>query len=190
MTSADQVQQISSAQSVSLEVDVQNAISSKGIESVMTESDLALWANRAYSKVAELSARVDSQVTIRLVEKAEITELNRDYRGKDKATNVLSFPVDNDFPDIEQLHLEGDLDFPMTEFADFNLLGDVIICHEVIEEEALAQSKQIQHHYAHMVVHGILHLCGYDHQDDPTAEEMEALEVDVLAQYEITNPYL
>jgi len=163
----------------SLVVDVQNALSRRDNAEhdaeLISDEQLSEWANLAYSQVSD----GPNEVTIRLVDEDEITQLNRDYRGKDKPTNVLSFPVESDFEFIDQL--EGD--------ADFNLLGDVIICHSVIVNEAKEQSKKVSDHYAHMVVHGILHLCGYDHQDEQEAEQMEALEVKILAVKQIANPY-
>jgi len=167
----------------SLDVDVQVALTQVSDAPPMSDQQLDMWANLAYSKVSDSSNRADSQITIRLVDEQEITQLNHSYRGKNKATNVLSFPVENDFPELANLEGEaGDL-------AEFNLLGDVVICHSVIAHEAEAQSKAILDHYAHMVVHGVLHLCGYDHQDDTSANEMESLEIAILAQHEIANPY-
>ena len=107
--------------------------------------------------------------------------MNRDYRDKDKATNVLSFPFENEMPD---------LGVDMSDEWGINLLGDVVVCHTVIVDEAQAQEKAVSDHYAHMIVHGILHLCGYDHLDDDEAEEMEGIEVAILAQKQIANPYL
>jgi len=166
-----------------LNVDVQNALDdqSEGPE----ENLLSQWANLAYEKAKTLNVGlVDSgelDVTIRVVEAPEITQLNRDYRGKDKATNVLSFPFENDMPELP---------VDMSDEWGVNLLGDVVICHSVIAEEAQQQSKSVADHYAHMIVHGILHLCGYDHLDDETAEEMEGIEVAILSQKQIANPYL
>ena len=160
-----------------LVVDTQNALSESefpAAEQPPTAQQLSEWANSAYACVADKS----SEVTIRLVDESEITQLNRDYRYKDKPTNVLSFPFQTEFDDA------------LTDQADFNLLGDIVICHSVIVQEASQQSKSVIDHYAHMVVHGILHLCGYDHHDDVNAEKMEALETQVLAQQQIANPYL
>ena len=148
----------------------------RNMAELISGAQLSEWANLAYSQVSDKP----NEVTIRLVDEGEITQLNRDYRGKDKPTNVLSFPVESDFDFIDQL--EGD--------AGFNLLGDVIICHSVIVKEAKEQSKKVLDHYAHMVVHGILHLCGYDHQDEQEAEKMETLEVRILAVKQIANPYI
>ena len=101
----------------------------------------------------------DSELTIRLVDEAEGRELNRTWRQKDYATNVLSFPAD--VPD---------------EFLDIPLLGDLVICVPVVEREAAEQGKALEAHWAHLVIHGCLHLLGYDHIEDAEAEEMEALE--------------
>lgn len=112
------------------------------------------------------------ELTIRIVDEAEITALNRDYRSKDKATNVLSFPAD----------LPDHIDLP--------LLGDLVICAAVVKREAKAQHKTTNDHWAHMVIHGTLHLLGYDHTGDDEAEIMEGLEIDALATLHIANPYI
>lgn len=112
------------------------------------------------------------ELTVRIVDRTEITTLNRDYRGKNKATNVLSFPAE--LPD----HIE------------LPLLGDVVICAPIVVQEAREQNKQTQHHWAHMIVHGTLHLLGYDHIDDSEATVMEGLEINILADLNIQNPYL
>ncbi|RUR36036.1 rRNA maturation RNase YbeY [Vreelandella populi] len=111
------------------------------------------------------------ELTIRFVDEEESQTLNRDYRGKDKPTNVLSFPFENP-PGIT-----------------LPLLGDLIICHAVVAREADEQQKPLIQHYAHMVVHGTLHLMGYDHIDDQEAEEMEQLERQLLAELDIPDPY-
>ncbi|WP_083002356.1 rRNA maturation RNase YbeY [Halomonas sp. GT] len=111
------------------------------------------------------------ELTIRFVDEAESQALNRDYRGKDKPTNVLSFPFENP-PGVS-----------------LPLLGDLIICHAVVAHEASEQQKSLEHHYAHMVVHGTLHLMGYDHIEEQEAEDMEQLERELLAILDITDPY-
>ncbi len=111
---------------------------------------------------------VDTEVTIRIVSANEGRALNRDYRGKDYATNVLTFPL------AEEPHL----------------IGDIILCAPVVEKEAREQGKELMAHYAHMTVHGILHLHGYDHETEAQAELMEALEVTILAKLGYANPYL
>lgn len=112
-----------------------------------------------------------SEVSIRLVDLDEGRALNRQYRQRDYPTNVLSFPAD----------LPPGLKLP--------LLGDLVICTPVIAREAAEQGKRARDHYAHMTVHGILHLLGHDHIDDADAERMESLETGILARLGIANPY-
>ena len=114
----------------------------------------------------------ESEVTIRLVDDAESHELNLTYRGKDKPTNVLSFPFEAP-PGIEM-----------------PLLGDLIICRQVVEQEAKEQQKPLEAHWAHMVVHGSLHLLGYDHIEDDEAEEMESLETEIMLALGYEDPYI
>jgi len=111
-----------------------------------------------------------SEVCIRIVDESEAQTLNARYRQLDKPTNVLSFAADVDTPDLQ-------------------LLGDIVICAPVVEREASEQQKSLAHHFAHMVVHGMLHLHGYDHENDEEAEEMENLEAVVLAGFGIAHPY-
>lgn len=118
------------------------------------------------------SEQESSEVTIRIVDEAEMTELNETYRHKSGPTNVLSFPFD------APIELE------------VKLLGDIVICASVVNKEAKAQGKSSDAHWAHMVVHGILHLQGYDHIEDDEAEVMEALEINLLQQLGYTNPYI
>ncbi|MFP1765104.1 rRNA maturation RNase YbeY [Lonsdalea quercina] len=113
-----------------------------------------------------------SEVTIRIVDEAESHELNHTYRGKDKPTNVLSFPFEAP-PEVE-----------------LPLLGDLIICRQVVEQEAAEQEKTQEEHWAHMVVHGCLHLLGYDHIEDSEAEEMESLETEIMQGMGYADPYL
>lgn len=114
----------------------------------------------------------EAEVTIRLVDEAESHELNLTYRGMDKPTNVLSFPFEAP-PQVE-----------------LPLLGDLIICRQVVEREAVEQDVPPEAHWAHMVVHGCLHLLGYDHIQDDEAEEMEALEADIMQALGYPDPYL
>ena len=114
----------------------------------------------------------ESEVTIRLVDVAESQELNHTYRGKDKPTNVLSFPFEAP-PGIE-----------------LPLLGDLIICRQVVEHEAQEQDKALEAHWAHMVIHGSLHLLGYDHIEDDEAEEMESLETEIMLALGYPDPYI
>ena len=118
-------------------------------------------------KWAKAALRVESEVTIRIVDEHEARALNSQYRGKDYATNVLTFPI---------------TESPI-------LMGDIVICAPVVAAEAIAQNKSITAHFAHLTVHGMLHLSGFDHEAEPQAELMEALEVQILAKLGYANPY-
>jgi probable rRNA maturation factor len=111
-------------------------------------------------------------VAIRIVDADEGQALNLQYRGRDYATNVLSFPAD----------LPPGVNLP--------LIGDLVICAPVVAREAAEQGKKPTDHWAHMTVHGTLHLLGYDHMEDAEAEAMEALETRILAGLGIADPYL
>jgi len=113
----------------------------------------------------------DSEVVIRIVDEDEMIQFNDQYRGKKSVTNILSFPFDP------------------PEGAESDLLGDLLVCAPVVELEAQQQKKILEHHWAHMIIHGVLHLIGYDHIDDLEAEEMEALEIKILKIIKINNPY-
>ena len=115
--------------------------------------------------------RKATELSIRIVDAKEGRALNRDYRGKDYATNVLSFPAE----------LPPGINLP--------LIGDLVICAPVVTREAAEQGKSARHHWAHMTVHGVLHLLGYDHIEDDEAEAMEALETQILAGLGIADPY-
>ncbi|MDG1462074.1 MAG: rRNA maturation RNase YbeY [Gammaproteobacteria bacterium] len=114
-------------------------------------------------------------VTLRVVEEAESAGLNRDYREKKGSTNVLAFPADAEFPGLDMP--------PERE------LGDLVVCLPVVRREAAAQDKQLVAHFAHMIIHGVLHLLGFDHINDSEAEAMEALEVIALSSLGYSNPY-
>ena len=120
------------------------------------------------------------ECVVRIVDVVEGQQLNLDYRGKDYATNILSFP--NELPDI-------DLDPELLAELDDGYLGDLVICAEVLEREATEQHKPVEQHWAHLLVHGILHLQGFDHITDAEAEEMEALEVKILGKLGFPDPY-
>lgn len=111
------------------------------------------------------------ELTIRVVDNQESQALNHQYRGKDKPTNVLSFP------------------FEVPEGIELDLLGDLIIAADVVSNEADEQNKTSEAHWAHMVIHGCLHLLGYDHISDDEAEEMESIEIDILENLGFNNPY-
>jgi probable rRNA maturation factor len=117
----------------------------------------------------------DLEVSVNLSDDKGVQELNRDYRGKDKPTNVLSFEqYDPDMPSLP---------------GEAIMLGDIVLAYETIEREAKEQEKSFADHFTHLLVHGTLHLLGYDHIDDEEAEEMEALEIKILAGFHIENPY-
>jgi probable rRNA maturation factor len=125
------------------------------------------WAEAALQEVDE-----DCELSIRIVDTGESQQLNRDYRGKDKPTNVLSFPFESPVP------------------LQPKLLGDLVICAPVVASEAAQQGKPELQHWAHLTVHGCLHLLGYDHINDDDATQMEAKEINILRQFNIENPYL
>ena len=147
-------------------ITVQNGIEAE--ESFLPDFELLI----SWAKVA-LSAECDqAEICIRLVDKIESQALNKQYRDQDKATNVLSFP--SSMPGIYQSVL----------------LGDLVLCAMIINDEAKTYHKIPQHHWAHMVIHGCLHLLGYDHIEDKMAKVMEAYEIQLLGQLGIGSPYL
>lgn len=135
------------------------------------EQDCLTWVQSA------LGGRIDqATVSIRIVDSPESQQLNYDYRGKDKPTNVLSFPFDAP-PGV-----------PKEAFG--YMLGDLVVCAPIVAAEAHAQNKEIRHHWCHLLVHGTLHLLGFDHITDEEAEIMEQLERDILATLGMPDPYL
>ena len=150
---------------MSVTLDLQLASASP--DGLPTEAQLQGWLDGTI-----LGFQPEAEVTVRLVDEAESRELNHTYRGKDKPTNVLSFPFE----------APPGLELP--------LLGDLVICRQVVEAEAVEQGKPLMAHWAHMVVHGSLHLLGYDHIEDEEAEEMEQLERDIMQELGFADPYL
>ncbi len=125
---------------------------------------------------AALKGRIrEADLAIRLVDDKEGRSLNHHYRGKDYATNVLSFPAE--LP-------EG-----LPKGVKLPLLGDLVICAPVVAREAAEQGKPLNAHYAHLTVHGVLHLLGWDHEDDKEADAMEQLEREILADLGVVDPY-
>ena len=145
------------------EVTVQYAVSAQGIPDEQ--------AIRAWAELALQEAGKPCEVVVRIVDEAEITALNRQYRGKDGPTNVLSFPYEG-FPDVTT-----------------GLLGDVVICAPVVAAEAVTQGKSPESHWAHLVIHGVLHLLGYDHHADTDAQRMESREIELLSVIGYSDPY-
>lgn len=150
-------------------VDIQNNYPSPSISWIPSRNALETWS-RAVFEHENLSA---AEITLRLVDEAEIQALNKAYRDQNKPTNVLSFPAD--------VPIEVALELPF--------LGDIILCVPVICREAEEQKKTAIAHWAHMVVHGILHLLSYDHMNDHDAKIMEDKEILILKNLNIDDPY-
>ncbi|VTX80180.1 rRNA maturation RNase YbeY [uncultured Aggregatibacter sp.] len=132
-----------------------------------TAEQIEQWATAAVQPQSD-----EVEMTVRIVDEAESHALNLNYRGKDRPTNVLSFP------------------FECPDEVELPLLGDLVICRQVVEREAQEQDKPVIAHWAHMVVHGSLHLLGYDHIEDDEAEEMESLETQIMTGLGFADPYL
>jgi len=130
------------------------------------QQQIQLWVDTALDDYEQ-----DTEIVVRIVDEQESAELNEQYRHKSGPTNILSFPVD------------------LPEGIELDLLGDLVICAPVLEKEALEQDKLLAHHWAHIIVHGVLHLLGYDHIDDDEAELMENKEIAILNKLHINNPY-
>jgi probable rRNA maturation factor len=156
-----------------LDLEVQYAVHS---EELPSEQQFLAWAQVAVSKV--LDDVKPASLTIRVVSAEESQQLNHQYRGKERPTNVLSFPFELPAGLPQELQPEE------------HILGDLAVCAEVVAKEAKEQSKTLHNHWAHMVVHGCLHLLGYDHIKDNEAEVMETLEAEILSGLGISNPYV
>jgi len=150
---------------MSLHVEVQ-----REVDAGPEEPDIRSWAEAVLNSESS-PAPANSEMTVRIVDEKEIAELNQRYRHKEGATNVLSFPCE--LPAEVQL----------------SLLGDVVIAAPVVQQEAQQQGKLPQAHWAHMVVHGTLHLLGYDHIEQSDAQVMEAREISILKDLGYPNPY-
>jgi probable rRNA maturation factor len=145
-----------------LELDLQLADTVQGVPE---KAQFEQWV------LAALQEHAAGELAIRIVDEDEGRELNHQYRGKDYATNVLSFP------------------FEPPEGVPIDYLGDLVICAPVVEREAIEQAKALKNHWAHMVVHGVLHLQGYDHIEKDDAQEMETLEKAIMARLGYSDPY-
>lgn len=152
-----------------------------------SEAQLSRWAEAALleAKGLEQSSLKPVSLSIRIVSSDESQALNLQYRGKERPTNVLSFPFE--FP--AELPPEMMAELMPDEALPEAMLGDLAICADVVKSEAQQQNKKLHDHWAHMVVHGCLHLLGYDHIKDQEAEVMEALEVSILSKLKISDPY-
>lgn len=147
-------------------------IASEKLDNLPTVEQFTHWVQQALSIEAQTEDFPETEITIRIVDEAESHELNLTYRGKDKPTNVLSFP------------------FEMPEGIELPLLGDLIICRQVVEKEAQEQGISLESHWAHLAVHGTLHLLGYDHIEENEAVEMESLETKIMKNLGYEDPYL
>ena len=156
--------------SAAIDVAIQIASDSAGIPG---EETIDSWVRRTIDAAGGDNAS-SLEVAVRVVDEAEMRTLNSEYRSKDSTTNVLSFPAGaiEGLPD----------DVPLT-------LGDIVICAPVVAREAAEQGKKANAHWAHMLVHGTLHLLGFDHVRPDEAAAMEALEVRILSQHGVANPY-
>jgi probable rRNA maturation factor len=148
--------------SMRLDLAVQNATS---FTPVPSDQQFARWASVALHKHG------DAELLIRLVDRQESQQLNTRYRHRNKATNVLSFPAD------------------LPEEVGLALLGDIIICAPIVADEARDQHKTAEAHWAHLTIHGILHLLGHDHQLEKEASEMESIESKILKSLGFPDPY-
>ena len=153
---------------MTVRVDVQFASDD---QSALASDDIATWVNRA---IDASGRRGDREVLVRVVDVSEMQQLNNDFRGQDSPTNVLSFPAAelDGLPDTEDLPL-----------------GDIVVCAAVVATEAARQGKTLRDHWAHMIVHGSLHLLGFDHESAGDAAEMEGMEIQIMTQHGIANPY-
>ncbi|MDG1494426.1 MAG: rRNA maturation RNase YbeY [Porticoccaceae bacterium] len=148
---------------MNLSIDIQKACAS---EDSPDEDSMTRWVSAAIR-----DERDECELSIRIVDESESADLNQRYRGKSGATNVLSFPFDAVTPE------------PLP------ILGDLVICAPVLAREALEQHKTTTAHWAHIVIHGVLHLLGYDHIEDQEAEQMESLETAILVNLDFPPPY-
>lgn len=146
-----------------MNMDIQNVSS---FTSLPAKESIIEWAQRALDQKHH-----NAEITLRIVDMEEGIQLNQEWRKKDKATNVLSFPVGEK---IEQAP---------------NLLGDIVICAPIVEQEAKEQGKNNEAHWAHLIIHGMLHLQGYDHETDDEAGIMESREIQILKNLGYENPY-
>jgi probable rRNA maturation factor len=175
---------------MTIHVDLQNVIEQDKLNHVLPSiQQIETWLNQAIAVLRLHSAeQTDSlannkdaafdaiqeqefELTLRIVDASESQQLNADYRDKNKPTNVLSFP------------------FEAPEYIDMPFLGDLVVCAIVVENEAKEQNKNISDHWAHLCIHGLLHLLGYDHIQEDEAEEMESIETSILAKLDIDDPY-
>ncbi len=158
-----------------VDVELQNPY---GFDTIPDKSDLQAWSNAALQKT---DAKNSVALVVRVVNEEEGLELNQTYRDKSSATNVLSFPYEvpeyaADNPELQDEYSQ-------------QYLGDLVLCEKVVISEAKAQNKTLEQHWAHLIIHGVLHLQGYDHIDDDDATIMESLEIEIMERLGFENPY-
>lgn len=151
---------------MNLTIDLQNTLPDTYCPSL---EDIQRWILCALTQANYQPA--SAEITVRIVDEAESRDLNNTYRSKNQPTNILSFP------------------FEAPAQISCDLLGDLVICQPIVEKEALEQNKEPINHWAHLLIHGTLHLLGYDHAEDKEAQEMEGLEIKILSQLGVANPY-
>jgi len=159
------------------QIDFQYAVDENLRRDIPDEELISQWIQQAFNYLESAQLIADNglaqaEICIRYVETLEIQELNATYRQKNQPTNILSFP--SDLPDY---------------IDDVNMLGDLVVSPKVIIDEARGQHKALNDHWAHILIHGVLHLCGYDHIEDAQALEMESHEIHILNKLGISNPY-
>ncbi|WP_412972974.1 rRNA maturation RNase YbeY [Glaciecola sp. MF2-115] len=173
-----------------MKVDLQNVLEQDKLNHVLPSNEqIEQWFNRTIEELRSISealsvqqsdskeldtVRIQQQtyeLTLRIVDSEESQQLNADYRDKNKPTNVLSFP------------------FEAPEHIDMPFLGDLVVCAALVEKEANEQNKLTINHWAHLCIHGLLHLLGYDHIEESEAQEMEGIETAILARFNIDDPY-
>lgn len=168
---------------MALELDFQNPF---GFTHLPPLSEFQFWADVALQKSDsgnDDDLNSDYSVVIRVTNEAESKSLNHDYRQKNTPTNVLSFPFE--MPDLPEMLASSE----MKENMQPHHLGDLVFCEPLVEKEALEQDKTLTQHWAHLVLHGMLHLQGFDHINDNDAEIMETLEIKIMQQLNFPNPY-
>ncbi len=160
-----------------LELDIQNPAE---LNNIPCNESLLLWVDSA---LQEKLTNTAISLVLRVVDAAESQSLNTQFRQKNSPTNVLSFPFEmpQEIPELGTLNPAENL---------IRHLGDLVLCAPIIEQEALQQGKTLTQHWAHMIIHGMLHLQGYDHLETSQAEEMETLEIDILKQLGFPDPYV
>lgn len=146
-----------------IKITLQNVSQEKQIP---TKADFKRWISKVLAKIIQ-----PTEITIRIVDAEESQSLNNYYRGKNQPTNILSFP------------------FAVPPGVDTNLLGDLVICAPIVKQEAKEQNITLKAHYAHLTIHGVLHLLGFDHETAKSAKEMETLEIRYMEELGFTNPY-